>query len=226
MTDIFLLLDLVLLLVPFGLALDRKYFKLSLIQGTIIPSFIVTVVYSEVAVFFAMQKVWLFNSANLIKVSYRQLPLEAYLFIFALTFCCLSVYNYLNNRFPNNELQKYSLALSNLLLGVFIAVLYFGHEQWFPVITVVMILLLLLGIEYGSSLRFMYRFYRAFLVCLIPFYISFALICNLGLISYNEKETIDVQLANIPFENHFYFFGMLLLGVFFVEYFKNRAANR
>jgi hypothetical protein len=222
----FLLLVLFLLLLPFGFALDRKNFNLSMLKSVIIPSLIVTIIYSEVAVFFAMQKVWIFNKTMLVGTSYRALPLEGYLFIFALTFCSLSIYSYLNKKYTSDNLQKYSLAFSNLLLGVFVAVLYFAHTKWFAVITVSMLLVLLLAIEYVSSLRFMYRFYRAFVVSLIPFYISFGIICNLPIITYNVKETMAVQFAHIPFENHFYFMGMLLLGVYFVEYFKDRASKR
>jgi hypothetical protein len=222
----FLLLILFLLLLPFVFALDRKSFNVSILQSLIVPSLVVTVIYSEVAVFFAMQKVWLFNKAFLIGMSYRNLPLEAYLFVFALTFCSLAIYSYLNKKYPNNDLQKYSLAFSNLLLGVFVAVLYFAYTKWFSVITVSMLLVLLLAVEYVSSLRFMYRFYRAFVFSLIPFYISLGVICNLPIITYEVKETMEVQIGNIPFENHFYFMGMLLVGVYFVEYFKDRAAKR
>ena len=71
----------------------------------------------------------------------------------------------------------------------------------------------------------MYRFYRAFVVCLIPFYLSYGILCNIPIIGYNAAETNDVNLFKIPFENHFYMMGMLLLGVYFMEVFKSRQAK-
>ncbi|MBC7615669.1 MAG: lycopene cyclase domain-containing protein [Pedobacter sp.] len=226
MTHIFLYLNLFLFLIPIALAADKKVFEIENIRSIVVPAFIVTVIYSETGVFFAGLKVWQFNLAYLIDVTYRQLPLEMYLFYFTSSFAALGIYNYLNVKFPKNDLQKYSLSLSNLLLGVIVAILFFAYTKWYTATTFTLLFLLILYIEYKNQLRFMYKFYRAFLVCLIPFYISFGILCNVPIISYKASETIDVNLFNIPFENHFYMMGMLLLGVFLIEVFKSRHANR
>lgn len=221
----FLVLNLFLLLLPFCFVLDRKIFNVTVLKSAIVPSLIVTVVFSGMAVFFAQTKVWQFNPVYLLGSYYQQLPLEGYLFVFAFSFAGLSVYNYLNIRFPKNDLQKYSLALSNLMLGISVAVLFFAYHKWFPLITVATLAILLIGIEFINKLRFMYRFYRAFAVCLILFYPCYGLICNLPIIQYNKAETININLINIPFENHFYIMGMLLLGVYLLEFFKHKAAK-
>ena len=222
----FLYLNLFLFLIPIILAADKKVFAIENIRSIVVPSFIVTVIYSETGVFFAGLKVWQFNSSYLIGVTYRQLPLEMYLFYFTSSFAALGIYNYLNARFTKNDLQKYSLSLSNLLLGIMVAILFFAYTKWYTATTFTLLFLLILYIEYKNQLRFMYKFYRAFLVCLIPFYISFGILCNVPIISYKASETIDVNLFNIPFENHFYMMGMLLLGVFLIEVFKSRHATR
>ncbi|MGF1923177.1 MAG: lycopene cyclase domain-containing protein, partial [Bacteroidia bacterium] len=191
-----------------------------------IPSLIVTVIYSETGVFFASgSKVFEFNPTYLLGLSYRQLPLEMYLFYFTSSFAGLGIYSYLNMKFPKNDLQKYSLALSNLLLGVMVAILFFAYTKWYTVTTFTLLFLLMLYIEYRNQLRFMYKFYRAFVVCLIPFFICYGILCNIPIISYQPKEMIDVNLFNIPFENYFYMMGMLLLGVFFLEVLESRAAK-
>ncbi len=221
MTYIFLYLNLFLLLIPIVLSLDSKINLRSLL----IPSLIVTIIYSETGVFFAGNKVMMFNPDYLLGLSYRQLPLEMYLFYFASSFAGLGIYSYLNSKFPNNDLQKYALSLSNLLLGIMVAILFFAYTQWYAVITFALLFLLMLYVEYRNQLRFMYKFYRAFVVCLIPFYICYGVLCNIPIISYEAKEMIDVNLFNIPFENHFYMMGMLLLGVFFMELLKIRQAK-
>lgn len=222
MTYIFLYLILFLLLIPIALAAHKKINLKSLL----IPSLIVTVIYSETGVFFAgALKVWSFNPDYIMGVMYRQLPLEMYLFYFASSFAGLGIYSYLNIVFPKNDLQKYSLALSNLLLGVMIAILFFAYTKWYTATTFALLFLLMLYVEYRNRLRFMYRFYRAFVVCLVPFYLSFGILCNLPVITYRASETLDVNLFRIPFENHFYMMGMLLLGVFFMEVLKSRQAK-
>lgn len=225
MAHIFIYLNLFLFLIPFALAADKKVFALANIRTLIVPSLIVTVVFSETGVFFTGLKVWMFNAEYLMGITYRKLPLEMYLFYFTFSFAGLGIYNYLNAKFPKNDLQKYSLSLSHLLLGIMVAILFFAYTKWYTATTFVLLFLLMLYIEYKNVLRFMYRFYRAFVVCLIPFYISFGILCNVPIISYNAAETIDVNLFKIPFENHFYMMGMLLLGVYFMEVFKSRKAS-
>lgn len=221
MFQIFLYLNLFLFLIPVALNIDKKIG----ISSLLIPSLIVTVIFSETGVFLAGLKVWTFNPAYLLGITYRQLPLEMYLFYFMFSFAGLGIYNYLNIKFPKNDLQKYSLSLSNLLLGIMVAILFFAYTKWYTTITFALLFLLMLYVEYKNQLRFMYRFYSAFLVCLIPFYISFGILSNVPIISYNATETIDVNLFRIPFENHFYMMGMLLLGVYFLEVRKSRNAK-
>jgi len=221
MAHIFLYLNLFLILIPFVLFADKKIS----IKDLLIPSVIVTVIFSETGVFFAGLKVWTFNPAYIMGATYRQLPLEMYLFYFTSSFATLGIYAYLNEKFPKNDLQKYSLALSNLLLGIIVAILFFAYTKWYTVTTFTLLFLLLLFIEYKNQLRFMYKFYRAFVVCLIPFYICYGILCNVPIISYQASETIGVNLFHIPLENHFYVMGMLLLGVFLVEVLKNRRAK-
>lgn len=222
MTYTFLLLNLFVVLIPFVLALDKKAIGIASLKSIILPSLIVAFVFSEIPVFLTGLRVWSFNPAYLIGVSYRGLPLEEYLFIFTSSFTGLGIYNYLNTKFPKNDLQKFSLALSHLMIGICIAFLFFAYAKWYTVITFASLLLLLIGVEYVNTLRFMYRFYRAFVVSLIPFYCCYGIICNLPIIQYDERQNVGFNLAKIPFENHFLMMAMLLLSVYLFEVFKSR----
>lgn len=225
MTNTFLYLDLFLLLIPIVLAIDIKAKVLTNLKSMLIASLLVMLVFSEVAVFLTGRNVWQFNNAYLIGVEYRSLPLEAYLFLFAFSFAGLGIYKYLNARFPKNDLQKYALAVSHAMMGVCIAMLFFAYTKWYPVITFAFLMMLLIGVEYINTIRFMYKFYRAFAAMLIPFYICYWMICNFPIISYDAKETLNFSIAHIPFENHFLMMGTLLLGVYFMEVLNRRFAK-
>ena len=222
MTYTFLLINLILIVIPFALMLDHKVIGVDKIKSTILPSIIVTFVFSEVAVFLTGLKAWNFNLVYLIGSSYRGLPLEEYLFLFAFSFAGLGVYNYLNAKFPKNELQKYSLTLSNIMMGICIAFIFFGYDKWYTVITFSFLILLLFEVEYINKLRFMYRFYRVFVVMLIPFYIIYGIFCNLPILQYDIKQNIGFSLFKIPFENYFFTMATLLLGVYLMETLKSR----
>lgn len=222
MTYTFLVLNLFIFLIPFVLLLDRKVSGVENLKYIVLPSFIVTFIVSEVAVFLTGVKAWSFNSDYLVGVSYRGLPLEEYIFIFAFSFAGLGIYNYLNAKFPNNDLQKYSLAVSNLMIGIGIAFLFFGHTKWYTLIIFAFLLLLLFGVEYINRIRFMYRFYRTFLVMLLPFYGIYVFMCNLPIVLYDTAQNVRISLAKVPLENHFLMMTILLLAVYSFEIIKSR----
>ena len=184
--------------------LDRRVVSVDKLKSIVLPCIIVTFVFAEVAVFLTGLKAWSFNEVYLVGASYRGLPLEAYLLIFSFSFAGLGVYNYLNQRFPKNDLQKYTLTFSNLMMGICIAFIFFGYTKWYTVITFAFLLLLLFGVEYINKIRFMYRFYRAFVAMLIPFYIIYVILCNLPIITYDTAQNVRFSIFKIPFENHFF----------------------
>ncbi len=222
MTYTFLVLNLFIFLIPFVFLLDRKVSGVENLKYIVLPSFIVTFIVSEVAVFLTGVKAWSFNSDYLVGVSYRGLPLEEYIFIFAFSFAGLGIYNYLNAKFPNNDLQKYSLAVSNLMIGIGIAFLFFGHTKWYTLIIFAFLLLLLFGVEYINRIRFMYRFYRTFLVMLLPFYGIYVFMCNLPIVQYDTAQNVRISLAKVPLENYFLMMTILLLAVYSFEIIKSR----
>ncbi|TKC13233.1 lycopene cyclase domain-containing protein [Pedobacter polaris] len=225
MTYTFLLLNLFLILIPFVLALDKRVFNVGNLRLFIVPSLIVAIVFSLFAIFLTGLKAWSFNSAYIVGLNYGGIPIEEYIFMFTFSFAGLGIYNYLNAKYPKNNLQKYSLTVSQIMIGICFGLLFFAYAKWYTALTFAVLMLLLIGIEYINTLRFMYKFYRAFLVTLIPFYICYGIICNLPVIHYEPKENVKFDLAKIPLENHFFMMAMLLLAVYLFEFFSSRKKS-
>lgn len=222
MTYIFLYLNLFLILIPVLLCLDKAHFKTVWLAKSLPAVFITGVIFSAFAVFFNLFGVWTFNPDYLIGLYYKDLPLEQYLFSFTFSFTALNIYAYLNSRYPEEHWQKYSLGVSNLMLGVCVAFIYFGYTKWFTVVTFAILLVLLLYIEFFNQLRFMYRFYRAYLFCLVPFYICYGLISFLPIIRYNDLETVKFAILTVPLESHFLMMSMMLVGVYLLEVYQSK----
>jgi len=216
MNNFFLLLDALLLLFPFVFLADRKVFTIKMIVQAIIPSLAVTLIYAETGIFFSRTGAWQFNNSEISGLQYRSLPAEQYLYYFSLSFLCLAIYQYRKAKFAHKRIT-FALFVSNLLIGICIALLFFAYTKWYTLLTVGMAALLLLLVEYRSRLRFMGIFYPACLWGLIPFYGSQYFLSNRPVVSYQWEKTLDTGWVKIPFENHFLYLGMFLLGVFVLE---------
>ncbi|AMQ01543.1 hypothetical protein AY601_4714 [Pedobacter cryoconitis] len=219
----YLLINLALLLLPVLLFSIRQLNFTDNSKFIILAVLISVFAFSIPTEFMTQLKVIVFNPPYLSGMTLWQLPVEELLLLFLLPLSGIAVYLFLNHRFPDNGPEKYSLAFSNIMLGVCIAMLYFGHQKLYTLFTFSILFVFILYIEYVNSIRFMYRFYRAFLVTLIPFYIVYGVLANLPVLQYNSAETLNFNQFNIPFETPFYFMGMLLLSIYLFEFFKLRS---
>lgn len=150
------------------------------------------------------------------------IPFEIILSNFVFPFTGIAIYNALNKRYPEQTYEKYSLAVSNILMGLCIAMIFFAYNKWYPMFTFILMILTLLFVEYKNKIRFMYRFYRAYLLSLVAFLMVSIGYHYKGNIRYTEGKTISFDLIFIPFESYFYLFSMVLIGILLLEIFKKK----
>lgn len=223
MSYTYLLVNLGLLLIPVLL------FTIKPLQFTVNSKFIILApliclfTFSVPTEFLTRMKVFVFNPPYLTGITLWELPVEELLMLFVMPLCGLAVYLFINYRYPKNNLEKYSLAISNMLLGICIAMLYFGHKKEFTLLTFAILLVFVIYIEYVNKIRFMYKFYRAFVVTLLPFYVVYGILTVLPVIQYTDTETLNFNVFHIPFESHFYLMSMLLLTIYVYELFKSKV---
>ena len=213
------LLNLILVLVPFLLTLDKRaeVFKdWKALFPSVALSGIVAVI---IKIIFTRYKLVIYDYSQTSGISFFEVPGESALFCFTVPFAGICIYNYLNSRFPKNEFEKYSLALSNIFLGLSIAIIFFAYTKAYPVITFSLFLLLLLYIEYINTYRFMYRFYRVYGLFILLYALS-QLLFNKREVAYHVAHTIKFNIAYVPFENYFLLGLLLLSAIYLFEFFK------
>ncbi|GAA3961053.1 hypothetical protein GCM10022246_12890 [Pedobacter ginsengiterrae] len=226
MNYIYLLINIAVLFFPLVLSFDKKVHFFSKWRF-VLPAILITgLVFLVWDLLFVKLNVWSFNPDYLIGLSFFGLPLEEILFFLTVPYACIFIYECLNAYFPSNYLQKYSLALSHLILGISIAVLFFGFNRWYTLINFGFLFLVLVYVEYVNKLRFMYKFYRAYLVSLIPFYIVNGFLTAIPVVIYNSKEILGFKVGTIPFEDHFYLMSLLLMNIYLYEFFKSKTAKK
>ena len=87
-----------------------------------------------------------------------------------------------------------------------------------------LLFVLLIGFFYGIKL--LQRFYIAFLIILIPFFIVNGVLTGTGIeepvVWYNNAENLGIRLGTIPIEDIGYAFTMIFGNVLLIERFKKK----
>ncbi len=208
------------LLIPLIFHLEHKIFTDGNLKSGILVSLFSTVLLSMVGLMFVHFQVINFQTQQTIGVFLLQLPLEQYILNFSVSLASIGLYLYLNLKFPTNTLQRYSLAVSNLLLGLCIAFLFFGYAKIYTLVTFSTLFVLLFVIEYLGKIRFMYRAYRVFAVILVPLFVIFAVSINQGIMVVDDAETFGVKLVGVPVEHFFATLFASLLSIYLFEMLK------
>lgn len=222
----YLLINIAVVFFPLILSFDKKVHFVSKWKF-VLPAVLLTgLIFLIWDVLFTKLNVWSFNPNYILGVNLFGLPFEEILFFLTVPYACIFIYECLNTYFPSNTFQKYSFSLSNLLLGVCVAILFFGYKGWYTLINFGFLFVLLGYVEYvNTKFRFMFRFYRAYLVSLIPFYIVNGFLTAIPIVIYNSKEILGMRIGTIPFEDHFYLMGLLLMNIYLYEFFKSRKSS-
>jgi hypothetical protein len=161
-----------------------------------------------------------FNQAAGFELS--AIPMAAVLLCFTLPTASIAIYNALNQRYPDNSLDRYTLAFSNMLIGLCIAFVFFAYTMAYSVITFILLFFLLLFMEYRNKLRFMYRFYRAYGAIALSYFLVSLIMGTINGAAYNVAHTVKFNLAGVPFENYALLLVMVLFAVYLFELFKSR----
>lgn len=224
MKFVFLVLALAPFLLPLIFQIDKQIFKDGNLRATFGASLVATILFSAITVVLHLLGLVSYETQNTLSISFKDIPVEQYLLHFSLSFTGISLYQYLNLRFPKNDLQKYSLAFSNLLLGLCVAFLFFGYPKWYTMLTFATLLLVLLLIEYVGKLRFMYRAYRSFVFMLVPLLIIYGILAWNNVVMATASGVSGLHIAKVPVETLFMFLSALLVSIYMFEFFKSKRA--
>ncbi|MCQ6960912.1 lycopene cyclase domain-containing protein [Mucilaginibacter aquariorum] len=173
-------------------------------------------------VLFTIHGVWSFNDKYIIGIKFIGLPLEEILFFLTVPFACIFIYACLNYYVKWQPGIIITRMVSNLLVGLSIALLALNYTRLYTAVTFGLLAVLLVLLMYYFKVKWLNRFYMAFIVSLIPFYIVNGILTAWPIVLYNNAQNMGIRAGTIPFEDHFYSMALLLMNVGFFEYFKNR----
>jgi lycopene cyclase domain-containing protein len=170
--------------------------------------------------------VWGFNPDYLVGIYIGNLPLEEVLFFICIPYACVFTYFALNNLVEKDYFFPHQEIISSVLI---IALLIFGMhymERLYTSITFLFLAFLLAFQMIKLRPRYMGRFYYAFLIILIPFFIVNGLLTGTGIdkevVWYNDAQNLGIRMATIPFEDTFYGMLLILMNITIYEWLQER----
>lgn len=176
-------------------------------------------------VLFTIKGVWSFNPEYITGIKFFELPLEEILFFLTVPFSCIFIYACLNYYVTWSLPQAVSEWISNFIILLSVVILIVYPDKLYTVVTFGLLLPLILVLQYAFKAPWLNRFYMAYVVSLLPFYIVNGVLTAVPIVLYNNAENISKRVGTIPVEDHFYSLALLVMNVGFFEYFKNKAKS-
>jgi lycopene cyclase domain-containing protein len=173
-------------------------------------------------VLFTIHGVWSFNDKYILGIKFFGLPLEEILFFLTVPFACIFIYACLNYYVKWQLSLDVSRSISGLLILASAFILMGDFNKLYTSVTFGLLAIILLLLLFLFKADWLGRFYMAYLVSLIPFYLVNGLLTSIPVVLYNDDQNLGFRVGTIPFEDHFYSMALLLMNVGFFEYFKNR----
>ena len=170
--------------------------------------------------------VWGFNPRYLIGFNILGLPLEEWLFFITVPYACLFIYEVLIYFMTRDWLGPYVNWISPVLagLGLIMSIRFVGN--WYTMTAFGLMTILLLLQTYLVKSPWLGRFFMAYLVSMIPFFIVNGLLTGSWLdemvVWYNDEENLGIRIGTIPVEDFVYGLDLLLINTWLYEYFKKR----
>ncbi|WP_304065685.1 lycopene cyclase domain-containing protein [Pedobacter glucosidilyticus] len=218
----YLLINILTVFFPIILSFDKKvhYYKK---WKFILPGLFITgLLYLLWDYIFTINQVWSFNNDYILGIRFFDLPLEEIMFFITIPFACIFIYECLIAYFKIEISAKIISAISWLLIILCVIMLVLFYDRIYSLVNFSTLLVVLLYTIFAKHHLNMGKFYIAYLVSLLPFYIVNGILTAIPIVMYNDAENMGFRVGTIPFEDHFYSMSLFLMNLLFFEFFRNK----
>jgi lycopene cyclase domain-containing protein len=220
----YLLINILTIFFPVILSFDKKVAFYKNWKNIFPGLFITGALFLVWDYIFTLYDVWSFNPDYVVGLYVLNLPIEEILFFITVPFACLFIYECLNHYIKKDLLKDASTVISGFLVALSGIMLFLYSDRVYTLITFAL-LIIFSGWMLVKKPAYISRFYLAYFVSLIPFYIVNGLLTSIPVVMYNDAQNIGIRIGTIPFEDHFYMLAMLLMNVWIFERFKSKVSR-
>lgn len=173
-------------------------------------------------VYFTHIGVWGFNARYLIGLSVFNLPIEEVLFFICIPYACAFTYHCLYILIKKNYFLQFENTISLILVLLLLATSIFNINKLYTSVTFGALALFIIFLKYVLRIKWLHRFYFAYLFLMIPFFMVNGILTGSGIdepvVWYNNAQNLNIRILTIPFEDVFYGMLLLLLTISVYEY--------
>lgn len=223
---LYLTIDLLTISIPFLASFYSKapfYKKWKHLAVAITIPAILFIVWDD---FFTHIGVWGFNPDYLSGIYIGNLPIEEILFFFCIPYSSVFIYFALNHLVKKDFFYFQQDIISSVLAVTLIVIGAFNMNKAYTATT-----FFLCGLAISYHLlklrsRYISRFYFAYLVVLIPFFIVNGILTGSFIpgevVWYNDDENLSIRIGTIPVEDIFYGMLLILMNITIFEWLQRR----
>jgi lycopene cyclase domain-containing protein len=221
---LYLLLNLGSLSIPFFYSFNKKMQFIKQWKTVFLSIFLVAFFFIIWDIIFTKNGVWGFNPDYHLPFKIAGLPIDEMLFFICIPYASIFIHYSFEYFKPNlllpTRVVNFITILFLIILG---ATLFFNLDKWYTSINYsFLVITLMVGYLFGKEI--LKRFYIAFVIILIPFFIVNGILTGSFIaepvVWYNNSENLGIRLFTIPIEDIGYAFNMLFWVVFLNEKFK------
>ncbi len=174
---------------------------------------------------FTVMGVWEFNPKYILGIYFIELPIEEWMFFFAVPFACVFIYEVLQYFVPKDLLGSISTPITFILIPLFLGIGLVNLDKWYTSVTFILAAATLLLHYLIFRNKFLGRFYLTYLVHLIPFLVMNGILTGAfteePVVIYNNFENLAIRIYTIPLEDSVYSLILLLLNISIYEWIRS-----
>jgi lycopene cyclase domain-containing protein len=222
----YLLINILAVLIPVIVSFDRRnYFfaKWKYLFPAIAVSGLFFVLWDML---FTHWGIWGFNPRYISGLYIFNLPVEEVLFFICIPFACVFTYDSLNYLVKKDYLRHAALPVSYALTAILLVTAFTNISKLYTSVTFILTSGFLLYHIIFLKSSWIGRFYLAFIILLIPFFIINGILTGSfieeQIVWYDNSMNLSIRIFTIPVEDMVYGFFLILMNVSVYEYLKNK----
>ena len=209
-------------LAPFLLSFDRKVAFYKRWKALFPATLITAIVFILWDIYFTKHIVWWFNKEFVTGFFISGLPIEEWLFFIIIPYCCIFIYE-VSRAYIKKEWKAFIIPANIVLFIIFLVITVLNIDRIYTAVNFGMATFII-GLQFflKTHKTYLFHFYIAYLLSLIPFFLVNGVLTSMPVVGYNDEENLGIRIYTIPVEDFAYLVNLLLMNINLYEFFNRR----